>query len=336
MVWRIQKPKNLEEIVCEMTDRTPRLPVILIAGPTGVGKTALSLDLAERFRTEIVNADSMQVYRFMDIGTAKATAEERARVRHHLLDLVDPDQPFDAAAYAELAHPVIKTMRHQGRIPLVVGGTGLYMKVLTRGICQGPQVDPSVRAALRREVQEEGLAALHQGGLSDTRRPGDEDDGEAWGPVGHFANDLFEVFRSTGRRLSEWQTAHRFAQDLYPTLKIFLTRSREKLYDRIDRRVLEMMDSGFLEEVRGLLQRGYGPELKPMQSLGYRQLARHLLERLPLDPAIDQIQRDTRRYAKRQMTWFRGDPEFHWMDAGDPETAVAWIESRLDAQSPRG
>ncbi len=315
-----------------MTDRTPRLPVILIAGPTGVGKTALSLDLAERFRTEIVNADSMQVYRFMDIGTAKATAEERARVRHHLLDLVDPDQPFDAAAYAELAHPVIKTMRHQGRIPLVVGGTGLYMKVLTRGICQGPQVDPSVRAALRREVQEEGLAALHielkavDPVLGESLHPHDR----------QRITRALEVFRSTGRRLSEWQTAHRFAQDLYPTLKIFLTRSREKLYDRIDRRVLEMMDSGFLEEVRGLLQRGYGPELKPMQSLGYRQLARHLLERLPLDPAIDQIQRDTRRYAKRQMTWFRGDPEFHWMDAGDPEAAMAWIESRLDAQSPRG
>jgi len=315
-----------------MVNGAARLPLILIAGPTGVGKTALSLDLADRLRTEIVNADSMQVYRYMDIGTAKPTEDERARVRHHLLDAVDPDEPFDAAAYAELAHPVVKTIHDLGRIPLVVGGTGLYMKVLTRGICQGPEVAPAVREMLRREAHEKGLTALHE-----ELKAVDPVLGESLHP--HDRQRIIralEVFRSTGRRLSEWQAAHRFAQNLYPTLKIFLTRSREDLYDRIDRRVLQMMDSGFLEEVEKLLQRGYGPELKPMQSLGYRQLAQHLLEGLPLDAAIDQIQRDTRRYAKRQLTWFRGDPEFHWMDAEDPEAAMTWIEDQLDAKVSGG
>jgi tRNA dimethylallyltransferase len=310
-----------------MAESAARLPIILIAGPTGVGKTALSLDLAKRLRTEIVNADSMQVYRFMDIGTAKPTQEERAQVRHHLLDVVAPDEPFDAAAYADLARLVIEVMHQQGRIPLVVGGTGLYMKVLTRGICQGPEVDPSVRAALRREAEERGIKALH-----DELRAADPALGESLHP--HDRQRIIralEVYRSTGCRLSEWQAAHRFAHNLYPTLKIFLARSRDALYDRINRRVLEMMGSGFLEEVQGLLRRGYGPGLKPMQSLGYRQLTRHLLEGLPLDAAIEQIQRETRRYAKRQMTWFRGDPEFHRLDAEDPEAAMAWIENRLDA-----
>ncbi len=313
-----------------MTDPAPHLPIILIAGPTGVGKTALSLDLAVRLRTEIINADSMQVYRFMDIGTAKPTAEERARVQHHLLDVVDPDKPFDAAAYAGLAHPIVRAIHVRGKIPIVVGGTGLYMKVLTRGICQGPVADPAVREMLQRELHAKGLAALHA-----ELKASDPVLGKSLHP--HDRQRIIralEVFRATGIRLSEWQAAHQFETDQYSTIKIFLSRGRDELYDRINRRVFKMMDLGFLEEVRGLLRRGYGPELKPMQSLGYRQLARHLLEGIPLDTAIERIQRDTRHYAKRQMTWFRGDPEFRWMDADDCEAATAWIEARLATLPP--
>lgn len=310
-----------------MVAETERLPIILLAGPTGVGKTALSLKMAGELSTEIVNADSMQVYRAMDIGTAKPTVEERAQAPHHLLDVVDPDEPFDAARYAEMAHPVIRLLHHRGKVPLVVGGTGLYMKVLTSGICEGPSVDPAVRHQLREEERERGLAILHA---------------ELWAvdpPLGEslHPNDRqrilrgLEVFRSTGRRLSEWQSEHRFEPRLYPTIKIFLCRSREDLYDRINRRVMEMMRIGFLSEVEELLARGYGPELKPMQSLGYKHMVRHLLGNVPLEAALEQMKRDTRRYAKRQMTWFRGDPEFRWVDAEDRESVIEWVEQRIEA-----
>lgn len=318
--------KGVTEI---MTEPSKELPIILLAGPTGVGKTALSLDLASRLSTEIVNADSMQVYRFMDIGTAKPTAAERARVPHHLLDVVDPDEPFDAAAYADLARRTVAGLHRQGKIPLVVGGTGLYMKVLTRGICQGPIVDPAVRLDLKRRLEAEGIASLHA-----ELKSADAVLGASLHP-----NDrqrilrALEVFRSTGRPLSDWQASHRFEQALYPTVKLFLHRDREELYQRINRRVIEMMESGFLDEVRGLLRMGYGPELKPMQSLGYRQLALHLVSGLPLEAAVEEIQRETRRYAKRQLTWFRGDPELHWMDADDAEAAMAWVEHRLAAMT---
>lgn len=308
------------------------LPIILLAGPTGVGKTALSLELAERLSTDIVNADSMQVYRAMDIGTAKPTAEEKARVPHHLLDVVDPEEPFDAARYAEMAHPIINRIHRRGRIPLVVGGTGLYMKVLTRGICEGPTMEPAIRLQLQQEERERGLLALHS-----ELEVVDPDLGESLHP-----NDRqrilrgLEVFRATGRRLSEWQAEHRFERSLYPTIKIFLFRSREALYERIDRRVLQMMDSGFLAEVAQLLARGYGPELKSMQSLGYKHLTQHLLGELPLEAAVDLMKRDTRRYAKRQTTWFRGDAEFRWMDAEDGRAIMSWVENRIDALRSQG
>jgi len=318
-------------VIENMTETSNKLPIIQLAGPTGVGKTALSLELASRLSSEIVNADSMQVYRFMDIGTAKPTAGERTRVPHHLLDVVDPDEPFDAAAYAELAHEIIADLHFRGKIPLVVGGTGFYMKVLTRGICQGPVVDPAVRRDLKRRVETEGLASLHaelksvDAVLGASLHPHDR----------QRILRALEVFQSTGRPLSEWQASHGFEQSLYPTVKLFLHRDRQELYRRIDRRVIEMMDSGFLEEVRMLLRMGYGPELKPMQSLGYRQLVLHLVSGLPLEEAVERIQRETRRYAKRQLTWFRGDPEFHWMDADDATAVAEWVENRLSDMRSR-
>ena len=302
-----------------------RLPLILIAGPTGVGKTALSLKLAERLETEIINADSMQVYRHMDIGTAKATADERRRVPHHLLDVVEPSQPFDAARYRELALPVVEALHGRGRAPLVAGGTGLYMKALTQGICPAPPVDPAVRDQLMREATERGLSALHEElcrvdpELGARLHPNDR----------QRILRAIEVFRVSGKPLSRWQEAHRFKERLFPTIKIFLTRNREEVYARIDRRVLAMMEEGFLEEVSSLLAMGFGPELKPMQSLGYRQLVRHLRGELSIEAAVEEIQRETRRYAKRQMTWFRADPEFRWMDAGEAEGVFEWVEEAM-------
>lgn len=307
---------------CSFPDR---LPLILLAGPTGVGKTFLSLKLAERLGTEIINADSMQVYRHMDIGTAKATPEDRHRVPHHLLDVVEPFQSFDAARYRELALPVVEALHGQGRVPLVVGGTGLYMKVLTQGICPSPPIDPAVREDLMREATERGLSTLHE----ELCRVDPELGARLHPRDRQRILRALEVYRASGTPLSLWQKSHRFTERLFPAVKVFLTRDREEVYQRIDRRVLAMMEEGFLHEVSRLLAMGFGPELKPMQSLGYRQLVRHLQGELSSEAAVEEIQRETRRYAKRQMTWFRADPEFRWMDAGEPEAVLDWVEEAV-------
>ena len=260
----------------------------------------------------------------MDIGTAKPGAAQRARVPHHLLDVADPDEPFDAAQYLQQARPVIEALHGSGKMPLVVGGTGLYMKVLTRGICPVPPGDPAVKRQLLQELESAGPARLHEELL--------KIDPESARRI--HSNDrqrivrALEVFRVTGKPLSHWQAGHGFREPLYRTLKLFLFRPREELYRRIDARVETMMAEGFLDEVRGLLARGYSPRLKPMQALGYRQLIRHLQGACSLPEAIHDIQRDTRRYAKRQITWFRADPEFagarlltnsgYWTWSGNP------------------
>ena len=299
-------------------------PIILLAGPTAVGKTALALDLALHLGTEIVNADSMQVYRYMDVGTAKPTPRQRALVPHHLLDVADPDEPIDAARYAELARPVIEVLQGRGKIPLIVGGTGLYMKILTRGICSGAPGDPELKQQLLRELEDRGLASLHQ-----ELREVDPDAGERIHP--HDRQRIMralEVYRLTGVPLSLRQAQHRFNERIYRSVKIFLYRERNVLYERINRRVLQMMDQGLLEEVQGLLARGFRAELKPMQSLGYKQMAAHLLGIYSRDFAISEIQRATRQYAKRQLTWFRGDPEFRCFHPDSRNEILEWIHHR--------
>jgi tRNA dimethylallyltransferase len=257
----------------EHGERVPEgLPLILLGGPTGVGKTELALWLAERLRTEIINADSMQVYRYMDIGTAKPSAEQRARVPHHLLDLVNPDEPFDAGVFLEHAEPVIGELQGRGQVPLVVGGTGLYLKVLSHGICEVAPGDASVRQNLQSELTEHGLMHLYRElqridpVLAERLQPQDR----------QRILRALEVFLVTGRPLSSWQADHGFRQPRYRTIKVFVTRAREELYDRINHRTQTMMARGFLDEVKSLLARGYGHELKSMQSLGYRQLTEHL------------------------------------------------------------
>jgi tRNA dimethylallyltransferase len=302
-------------------------PVILLAGPTAVGKTSLSIRIADLLGTEIINADSMQVYRHMDIGTAKPGPDERSAIRHHLLDVVAPDEPFDAAAYLKLAGPVVDSLHKAGRMPIVVGGTGLYMKVLTRGICEGAPSDPGMRREILREAEEKGLSGLYaELARSDPRSAAKINPNDR-----QRISRALEVYRLTGMPLTRWQERHRFEREIYRSIKIFIYRSREDIYDRIDGRVLSMIEQGFVDEVQSLLAMGYGPDLKPMQALGYKQIVRFLQGACTLEAAIEQIQRDTRRYAKRQFTWFRGDRDFQWIHAEEEEEVISLINAKAKA-----
>ena len=282
--------------------------VVILLGSTGAGKSKWALEWAEELGGEIISADSIQVYRHMDIGTAKPTLDDQKRVRHHLIDLVTPDQPFHAALYRTLGRKTIDQL-YEKKIPIwVVGGTGLYIKTLTQGLFSSPKIDPHVRESLRQEAKEKGAKALYE-------RLGKSDPQTAC----HLhPNDLFriiralEVFDSTGAPISFYREQHRFGERPYLTLKIGLELNRGMLYRRIEERVDQMLENGFLQEVERLMGMGYGPELKPMQSLGYKQMVQFLMKEIGWDEAVRQMKRDTRRYAKRQLTWFKGDAEVHW------------------------
>jgi tRNA dimethylallyltransferase len=284
--------------------------VVILLGPTGVGKSKLAIEWAEEIGGEVISADSMQVYRYMDIGTAKPTPDDQKRVRHHLIDLVTPDQPFHAALYRTLGRKAIDQL-YQDKKPIwVVGGTGLYIKTLTQGLFSSPKIDPHIRESLRQEAKEKGPDALYE-------RLKRVDSKTAFQL---HPNDLFriiralEVFDSTGVPISFYREQHRFGERPFKTLKIGVEMNRERLYDRIDERVEQMLEHGFLQEVEKLMEMGYGPELKPMQSLGYKQMVQFLMKEAKWDEAVRLIKRDTRHYAKRQLTWFKADPEVQWWE----------------------
>ena len=299
--------------------------VIAVMGPTAVGKTRLVSELAKGLGGEIVNADSVQIYRFMDIGTAKPTMADRAQVVHHLVDIVDPDQDFDASRYSQLAREVIANLARQGKPAIVVGGTGLYLKAIFHGLFPGAPSDPLVRQRLRREAEEKGGVELYQ-----RLQRIDPITAQRVHP-----HDLFRIIRALevweckGQPISALQSDHDFKDRPFLPLKIGLQRPRPELYERIDSRVEEMMTQGLLEEVRGLLSRGYGPNLKSMQALGYRHIVRHLINGVDIAESVRTMKRDTRRYAKRQITWFQRDQEINWFHPREKEDIVRLAERFL-------
>lgn len=263
--------------------------VLVLAGPTAAGKTAAAIAVAERFDAVIVSADAMQVYRGMDIGTGKATAEEQARAPHLGLDLRDPDEPFDAADFVALAD------RARVEHPRVVlaGGTSLYLRAFLRGLVETPPVDPALRAELEALPDPHAALAAVDPALAARLHPHDRV---------RILRGL-EVHRQTGLRLSELQADHALGPDRVAAVGLWL--DHPALDERIDARVGQMVDRGYVDEVRTLLARGYGRTLKPMTSLGYRHLCDHLLDGLPLDEALRRTRRDTRRFARKQRTWMR-------------------------------
>ncbi len=300
--------------------------IVVICGPTGIGKTAVAIRLAERFNGEIVGADSMQIYRHMDVGTAKPTPEEQRRIKHHMIDIVDPDTPFDAARYAHMGRECVDQIHKGAKSVFVAGGTGLYIKALVSGLFKPRSADSQIRKRLRSEADMQGIAPLYQR-LAKT-------DPQAAKRI--HPNDRFRIIRalavyeSTGKTLSAFHNEHGFLETPFQALKIGLHTARRTLYDRIDKRVLNMVENGLLGEVEMLLARGYGQDLKPMQAIGYRHMLRFVRNRVSWDEAVATMQRATRRYAKRQLTWFRADPEIEWHtpdeQAGAGDRVAAFLE----------
>lgn len=298
-------------LLLETLELNTRIRLIVVCGPTAVGKTGAAIRLAERFGGEIVNADSVQVYRYMDIGTAKPTADEQARARHHLVGVADPDEAFDAARFARMGRAAIADIAGRGKVPIVAGGTGLYIKALLYGLAKQAPSDAAVRGRLRREAEQIGAAAMHQ-----RLAALDPQTGARVHP-----NDsvrivrALEVYTLSGRPLSAHHRDHGFADAPFETFKIGLDMDRAGLYARIDQRVDAMMAAGLADEVRGLLEKGCSSDLKSMQALGYRHMVECLEGRTTLDEAVATLKRDTRRFAKRQFTWFRADPDIRWTPA---------------------
>jgi tRNA dimethylallyltransferase len=285
------------------------LKILIVAGPTATGKTGLAFELARRFDAEVISADSMQVYRGLDIGTAKPTPDELAGIPHHLIDVVDPDEPFDAASFVRLADAAIEDISKRGKRAIVAGGTGLYLRTLIHGLQRGPRPVPEIRSEILKHVEKDGWPSLHE----ELRRRDPETAARLHPNDGVRILRALEVAAASGVPISEWQKQHRFKEERYDRLYLGLSRPRDKLSSRINRRVDHMMAGGFLEEVKGLIETGYGPHLKPMQGLGYRRLCEHLEGSLTLDEAVEKTKTDTRRFAKRQVTWFKKEQGLRWV-----------------------
>jgi tRNA dimethylallyltransferase len=309
-----------------MVPPTKKPKVIVICGPTGIGKTAVGIRLAEKLGGEIISADSMQIYRYMDIGTAKPTADEQSRVLHHMIDIVDPHEDFDAVRFAEMGRDKVMQLHQKSVLPVVVGGTGLYVKALLQGLFQSNPVDPRIRERLMQEAAENGSISLH-----DRLRQVDPDTAERLHP-----NDAYRIVRAletieaTGRSISEHHQDHDFSDEPFHALKIGLQMDRQKLYDRIDQRVDMMIDAGILDEVKKLLGMGYAADLKSMQSIGYRHMAAFIEGSLSWEECIRTVKRDTRRFAKRQFTWFGADQQIQWYEPDQFNGIFRLVEGFLE------
>ena len=302
-------------------------PLVLLVGPTGVGKSAAALALAEATGGEIINGDSMQVYRGFDIGTDKPPAADRRRVPHHLLDILDPSAQFTAADFVACAFSAATAVLRRGGIPYVVGGTGLYIKALLDGLFPGPGRDPAVRAALEEEARTAGLAALH-GRLAAV----DPAYAAKIGPRDKVRIiRALEVFTTTGEPLSTHFRRTESRMREFGILRLGLELERKELYRRIESRVDRMFARGLVEEVRALLAAEVDERAAPFKAIGYRRVLAHIQGEISLEEAIALTKTDTRHYAKRQMTWFRKMEGFYWFPADDDAGLLDFVRKELAA-----
>ncbi|MBA5870986.1 MAG: tRNA (adenosine(37)-N6)-dimethylallyltransferase MiaA [Nitrospira sp. CR2.1] len=291
-------------------------PLVVLVGPTAVGKSEIGVRLARDLGTELLTADSRQVYRGMDIATDKPAMEQRQDVPHRLIDLVDPDEPFNAGQYRSLALQEIARLYGEGRVPLVVGGTGLYVRTLIHGLCDAPPADEAFRASLLREAEARGRCFLHE----ELTRIDPESAARLHPHDEVKVVRALEVYHLSGRRLSEVQQRHGFTEQPFSVLMIGLNRDRAQLYRRIDARVEAMFARGVVEETAGLLHQGYRRESGAMKGLGYQQISGYLSGQYDRAEALRLLQRDTRHFAKRQLTWFRKEPGLQWWSLSEQDS----------------
>jgi tRNA dimethylallyltransferase len=291
--------------------RPGRIRVGFIVGATGSGKSAIAMTVAERLGAEIVNADSRQLYAGMDIGTAKPSAAERGRVPHHLIDVRTPDHPLDVAEFVAMGRAAIFDIGRRGRKPLVVGGSGFYLRALRGGIFSGPSASAEIRAEFEGIAADRGIPFLHDELM--------KIDPPSASRIQR--NDLYrivralEVHRITGIPISVHQERHGFAEREFDTLTIALEIPRAQLYEGINQRLDAMIAGGLVEEVRRLIAAGYSPDRAPLNSIGYREVASFIRGEMTLAEAVDLAKRKTRQFAKRQLTWFRNEEDVTWVDA---------------------
>ncbi len=300
----------MQEIVTELVTwqrahLSEKGPFLILAGPTAVGKTDLSLELAEQLRAEIISADSRQIYRQMTIGTAKPPPEALRRVPHHFIDELDLDEPFSAGHFAFAAWERMAEVLARGRVPLVVGGSTLYLYALQFGLAEIPDVDPSVRRWLNERLQTEGPEALY----AELQRVDPQAAARLDPTKTQRVIRALEVYHGTGRPITCYYRHHRTAPYTFRTIVLY--RERPELYERINRRVDQMLAAGLVDEVRSILEAGYSPDLDVLRTIGYQEVIAHLQGAYDQETMRRRIQRNTRRYAKRQLTWFRRF-DFDW------------------------
>lgn len=299
-------------------------PVLAIVGATAIGKSELGMALAEELRGEIVNADSLQAYRGLDIGTAKPGPAERGRVPHHLVDVLEPHEVYSAGEFARRARAAIAEIQGRGRTPVVVGGSGFYLRALFEGLSPLPSGNPETRQALRERLETEGLGALR----AELVRLDPKTAARLTAGDTQRILRALEVALATGRPLSSWIEEQPLGTQGIAgiaVVRVGLTLPRGILYDRIAGRVARMMEAGWLGEVAGLLQQGLSPRLPAFQAIGYRQLVRHLEGDGSLEQAVAEIVRETRRFAKRQETWFRKEPDVTWFSAQELKRQIPGV-----------
>jgi tRNA dimethylallyltransferase len=303
-----------------------KLPLLVIAGPTGVGKTAAAVALAARLPLEIISADSRQVYRGMDVATGKPSVEERRAAVHHLIDVVDPDDRYQAARFRSDARTLVEDIHLRGRLPVVVGGTGLYIRALLRGLDPAPPADPDFRAELATVAAREGRHALHERLVAAAPAMA-----RRLHPHDHVRIvRALELVRA-GSPVGDAQARWRSGESDYMVLYVGLTIPRPMLDERLAVRARSMVDAGLISEVRALLARGYDPSLPAMRGIGYRQFVDVVTGRAGTEDALRLMVRDTLRYARRQWTWFAREPGVQWIDvtAGDREAVTTKLEVML-------
>ncbi len=285
-------------------------PVVLVLlGPTGIGKTAISRHIARLLPVEIISADSRQVYQYMDIGTDKPDAAFRKAVRHHFVDVFPPDRPFSAGEFAHQARQVVRDIQARNRVPLIVGGSGLYIRALLEGFFGQDIKDETVRQQLLLRAEKEGPEVLY----AELQRVDPESARHIHPRNVKRLIRALEVFTLSGKPISYWQKQQRDPAP-FPYVKIGLSMDRQALYARINRRVEAMFDAGLIEETRRLLDMGFSPELNALNTVGYKEVIQYLNEELDLYTCVELVKRNTRRYAKRQFTWFRGENHIRWLD----------------------